>query len=941
MRPFPTTIDPTVAATYAQVAGIAQGVSLVSNAGNGDYNAGTWNYQLSGMDSRDFLTARFDYNISQKHHLAFTYDYDKYVSVPDFLNNIVPVYPGAGSVLGSSVNTGQRSNRFVGTLALRSSISARLTNELRTGLNGGTVLFFDAINDGLFSPWRGYRLTSLTDTHITTTSSPQRRNSPYKEVGDTVTWVKGSHQFSGGGTWSKVNLWQEIFGTESIPQMTFGAVTGDPLITGNSAPFNIAANFPGASSSQMSSMAAAYSQLTGRVNTISTRQVLAEGSLKYSYGNPPIDRNEEQWWGFFGQDVWRVAPTLTLTMGLRWEKEGSWLNTDHLYTNVSNASTWGISGIGNLFNPGVTNGVVPTFSQLTADNTYHMPAVWAPSVGVAWQIPSSEGPLGILFGHHQGASVLRFGYSIASTREGSGTYQSIYSYNTGVTQDASVSNAVAPADFGAAGSVLFRDGAMPTRSGLPTGLNFPIPASFTASLNAFDPNLKTGYVQSWNIGFQRELSKNTVVEVRYTGNHGLHEWRQVNLNEINTVNNGFQSVFTAAANNLLIARGGNMYSTSSSNFGNQGLPGQVPIPFLQAVLGSGCCSSSTFASNLALGQVGSMANTLATTVSYNNNMVAGGYAPNYFVVNPTVAGGGTYDVLPTGSSYYDSGQVELRRRISAGFQFQLNYSYSKSLANGATNSSSSSSQPYTFRDPGMNKQPDGYDIRQAIKANYIYELPFGPGRHFLPDTTGVVKKALEGWEVSGVVRLQSGTPYYWSGFGTVNNNGSGVILHNITAKQLQNMMFINKTQNPVSGIPQVYYLPTPVALTGLTSANNTNFITNTQAAFNVNSLTPAQVDPNAPYIGPAGPGQWGWEGYFYLPWQRYIDVSLIKVTHLRENVTLEFRAQALNVFNLTNFLPNTGNTSASFGQITTAYRDISGTFDPGGRILEFVGRINF
>jgi len=144
----------------------------------------------------------------------------------------------------------------------------------------------------------------------------------------------------------------------------------------------------------------------------------------------------------------------------------------------------------------------------------------------------------------------------------------------------------------------------------------------------------------------------------------------------------------------------------------------------------------------------------------------------------------------------------------------------------------------------------------------------------------------------------------------------------------------------------VYYLPTPVAPVGLTSANNTNFITNTQAAFNANNLTPAQVDPNAPYIGPAGPGQWGGLDYIYLPWQRHVDVSLIKITHLRESVTLEFRAQALNVFNLTNFLPSvssssTGNTGTSFGQITSAYRDISGTFDPGGRILEAVVRLNF
>jgi hypothetical protein len=280
-------------------------------------------------------------------------------------------------------------------------------------------------------------------------------------------------------------------------------------------------------------------------------------------------------------------------------------------------------------------------------------------------------------------------------------------------------------------------------------------------------------------------------------------------------------------------------------------------------------------------------------------------------------------------------------------QFQVNYSYSKSLANGATASSSSSGQPTTLRDLAMSKEPDGFDIRQAIKINYIYELPFGPGRHFLSDVSSkFAKKALEGWEIAGVVRLQSGTPLALGGVDTVDGSSSGVVLHNISLKQIQNMIGLRKTQNPTSGIPQVYDLPLPVPITGpnavaLTSSNNTNFITNTQAAFGANSLTAAQVDPSAPYIGPASAGQWGGLDYVYGFWQRHVDVSLIKVTHIKETVTLEFRAQALNVFNLTNFFATFGNTGSTFGTVTSAYTDVSGTYDPGGRILEAVMRVNF
>ena len=114
------------------------------------------------------------------------------------------------------------------------------------------------------------------------------------------------------------------------------------------------------------------------------------------------------------------------------------------------------------------------------------------------------------------------------------------------------------------------------------------------------------------------------------------------------------------------------------------------------------------------------------------------------------------------------------------------------------------------------------------------------------------------------------------------------------------------------------------------------------AAYNTGGLSPDKVNPNAPYISAAPAGQLGGRLYVYLPWQRHFDVSLMKRTRITEKVNLEFRAQALDVFNFTNFIPDNG-IGSSFGQISVngAYRDISGTVDPGSRILEFVARINF
>ena len=79
-------------------------------------------------------------------------------------------------------------------------------------------------------------------------------------------------------------------------------------------------------------------------------------------------------------------------------------------------------------------------------------------------------------------------------------------------------------------------------------------------------------------------------------------------------------------------------------------------------------------------------------------------------------------------------------------------------------------------------------------------------------------------------------------------------------------------------------------------------------------------------------------------------MSLIKKTGVGEGRNIEFRAQFLNAFNAPNFLlgaagnvVNTAAINSSFGQTRAAYRDItvSGTNDPGGRLIEFVLRFNF
>jgi hypothetical protein len=149
-------------------------------------------------------------------------------------------------------------------------------------------------------------------------------------------------------------------------------------------------------------------------------------------------------------------------------------------------------------------------------------------------------------------------------------------------------------------------------------------------------------------------------------------------------------------------------------------------------------------------------------------------------------------------------------------------------------------------------------------------------------------------------------------------------------------MSIRKTTNS-QGLGIVSYLPQ-------------SLIDNTLAAFELGGKTLADLNPSAPYIGPeTAPGQLGYRFFLYGPWQQKWDFSVVKKTSIGERVNVEFRAQALNAFNLTNFLlfvpgsniPGAATIGSSFGQTTGAYRDLSNTNDPGGRILEFSLRVNF
>jgi hypothetical protein len=458
------------------------------------------------------------------------------------------------------------------------------------------------------------------------------------------------------------------------------------------------------------------------------------------------------------------------------------------------------------------------------------------------------------------------------------------------------------------------------------------------------------------VGYQRELSKDTVIEARYVGNRGIKLWRQYNINEINTVENGFAQEYQLAQANLIANRAagrGNTFRYAGPGTNTSPLPTILAYFSGVAPANAGACggtgqptcaalyNNSLFTNATLVTQLSSIVpNVIGFATNVNGsatrraNAAAAGLPANFFQVNPTVQGG-AFVVDNGGRSWYDAFVLELRRRLASGLLIQGSYTFSKSLTNMFANSQSVLSNYVTLRNPALNKTRSPFEITHAFKVNWIYELPLGRGRQFLGDANGVVNNVLGGWEWHGAVRVQSGAPF----------NFGNVQLVGMTAKDLQDMIEVRKNANNVTFLPDDVILNTRRAF-GVSPTSATGF-----SALGV---------PTGRFIAPANfggciqrfAGECGFSN-LVLHGPRFVrvDMNLVKRFRFNETTNFELRGEFLNAINNVNFRVGGWTTEAVVAGVGgagtgilasgTAYQDVSTTNDPGGRLVQIVLRLNF
>lgn len=215
-----------------------------------------------------------------------------------------------------------------------------------------------------------------------------------------------------------------------------------------------------------------------------------------------------------------------------------------------------------------------------------------------------------------------------------------------------------------------------------------------------------------------------------------------------------------------------------------------------------------------------------------------------------------------GNSVYNSLRLGLNRRFADGLQFQVSYTFSRSIDDSTQiNGNDYRNTNQEGQDPFCRKCERGlsaFHIKHAFSANYTYDLPFGPRRRFGGNLGGLAGALAGGWQINGIITINDGFPFSL----------------NLTHSQSNNQSFDRNdrpnlkpgaSNNPVLGGPDRYY------------------------------------DPNAFELAPFGfYGNLG-RNTLIGPGLATFDFSLVKSNSIGEGKSLQFRAEFFNLFNRPNF----------------------------------------
>ena len=439
---------------------------------------------------------------------------------------------------------------------------------------------------------------------------------------------------------------------------------------------------------------------------------------------------------FYAQDSFRIKPRLTLNYGLRWEHYGVQHNNNQ---NLDSNFYFGSGS--NLFQQVADGQVFLTQKSPTGQFWQNQWGTLAPRVGFAYDL------LG------DGKSSLRGGFGISYERNfGNVTFNS--SFNPPAS---AVLTTTCPAATATCSTLVTNSDLGPLA--LPSTPSSALPPS---ELRFVSNKIRTAQTQFWSLALQRELARNTIVEIGYSGAHGVH------LYDLNNVNNvGMSQIFMGAP----------LITTPDPATGAQ-------CPWISKATGAAECLTR----------------------------------PNQQYSNINERGSG-------GTSAYDSLNVKFQTQNlhDTGLSLVANYTWSHSLDDISSTFSDSiqggsgtgfGSLGYTsVVNPKLDWGNSDYDVRNRFVVSPIWTSPWLKGEK------GLLGKVAGGWSLAGIYTARTGVPF---SFFDIDNVEFGYTLPRLTpATPITNYHVHSPQLAPLPGNNNnfnLYTVPVPASFAPLSPA---------------------------------------------------------------------------------------------------------------------------
>lgn len=154
-----------------------------------------------------------------------------------------------------------------------------------------------------------------------------------------------------------------------------------------------------------------------------------------------------------------------------------------------------------------------------------------------------------------------------------------------------------------------------------------------------------------------------------------------------------------------------------------------------------------------LGYVGTKGTALNRVVDINQALAGPGSVQSR---RPLPQYGSLEILQSSGSSIYHALVARAERRFSGGLSFLVSYTYGHAIDDGSALGAIAIGQD--ARNLAAERASADFDLRHRLVASYIWDVPFGRGRRFGGDAHPFVRAVLGGWQISGIITLQTGLP---------------------------------------------------------------------------------------------------------------------------------------------------------------------------------------